>query len=188
MRRNIEERVARGCSDVLSDYIYYNGPTTFTLKEVAAQSNLFAHRAALYYTPTKNVPDEWIGSGELDVRLPLPSPDYLEVREVRGYAIPRMWVDLLQRATQRIRWTPVRPAYVIFTRYDLYALSDDHFMIGMKALRDALKASTTGRSDARLLYYFGAIHDDDGASADFTYLQVKVDEPSACGTRIQVFA
>lgn len=186
MHKEIADRMKRGCSDLLSNHIYDNGPTSFVAEEVEAQSDLFAHRAALYYTHAANIPDEWIGRGDLDVRLTVPTPDYLEFQEVRSYAIPRLWVDLLQRATHRIRWAPVRPAYVIFTRFDCNLLRDDHLAIGMKALRDALKASTTGREDGRLLYYFGAIYDDDDTSAKFVYQQVQVDSAAASGMRIQV--
>jgi len=186
MRSEIEERKKRGCSDILSDYLYHRGPTAFSPEEIRAQPHLFAHRGALFYTPTENLPHEYVGSGTLDVRLTVPTPDYLELQELRGYAIPRVWVDLLQRATQRIRWSPVHRAKVVFTRYDQYLLRDDHLAIGMKALRDALKATTTGREDARLLYYFGAIYDDDANSAHFEYVQTRVDNPRDCGTRIQV--
>lgn len=172
--------------DFLSYHIYNNGPTEFQTKDILKQKELFYHRAALYYTHSKNLPSEWIGTGLLDVKLTIPTPDYLESREIRSYAIPRFWVDLIQQATEKIRWTPLPLAYVRITRYDLIKLRDDHFIIGAKSLRDSLKFSTNGRRDSHLLYYFGAIMDDDCASADFKYYQEIVSCKSLRGIRIQV--
>ena len=172
--------------DLLSDYVYYNGPTNFTAEEVAGQPNLFDHRAALFLTPTAHIPEEHVGSGPLDVRLLIPTPDYLEAIEVRSYSIPRLWVDLIQRATGKIRWTPMRPAKVVVTRYDPVRLRDTHLVMGMKAIIDALKFRTTGRSDGQLLYYFGAIWDDDNDSIVGEWHQEQVADRSCSGTRVQV--
>lgn len=57
--------------DDLSKRLYYEGPTAFSRAELAAEPNPFAHRAALFFTPTKNIPDDWVGERPLTVRLPL---------------------------------------------------------------------------------------------------------------------
>jgi hypothetical protein len=186
MRPHLRERQQRGCSDLLSAYVYDCGPAKFTVAEVTAQRDLLAHRNALFYTPTTNLPAEWIGIGDLDVRLFLPTPDYLATRENRAYMSPRLWVDLLQRATQRIRWTPRCHPGVVFTRYGQERLRNDHLAIGAKALLDALKVSTTGRADRRSLYYFGAIYDDGPDDVDVDIVQEVVRDPRDCGTRVQV--
>ena len=185
--RRSELRVLGNMPDLLSDHVYYNGPTRFTAEEVAGQPSLFDHRAALFLTPTAHIPVEHVGNGSLDVRLPIPTPDYLEAIEIRSYSIPRMWVDLIQRATGKVRWTAIRPARVVITRYDPVRLRDDHLVMGMKAIIDALKFQTTGRGDGQLLYYFGAIWDDDNDSIKGKYLQELVPDRSASGTRIQVY-
>jgi hypothetical protein len=172
--------------DILSDHIYYNGPTAFTHEAVAMQPDLFAHRAALFYTPTENLPEEFVGSGILDITLSLPTPDYLEYQELRGYSSPQLWVDQLQRQTWKIRWTPIWAAHIIFTRFDIVRLRDDHYVMGTKALLDALKVKTTGRQDGRLLYYFGAIWNDDAASVTVEYIQESVEHPRLAKLRVQV--
>ena len=80
--------------DILSEHIYYNSPTAFTHEAVAMQPDLFVHRAVLFYTPTENLPEEFVGSGILDITLSLPTPDYLEYQELRGYSSPRLWFGL----------------------------------------------------------------------------------------------
>ncbi len=174
--------------DSLSQYVVYNGPTKFTSAQVGTQSGLFWHRAALFLTPTEDIPSEFVGDGPLSVTLPVPTPDFLEVEELRGYSTPRLWTDMLQRQTGKIRWRPMRPAKVIFTRFDAKPLRYDHYVVGAKALRDALKYRTTGRQDGRLLYYFGAIWDDDDASAEFECLQAPAGSPREASIRIEVVA
>ena len=39
------------------------GPRAFSREELAAQDCLFAHRAALFYTPTEYIPAEYVGKG-----------------------------------------------------------------------------------------------------------------------------
>ena len=172
----------------LSDHVWHNGSTCFTAERVAGQPKLFDHRAALYMTPTESLPNEVIGAGELDVRLPIPTPDYLEVREVRGYSTPRLWVDLLQRATGKIRWSFLKPARVILSRSDPERLRPAHLAIGTKPLLDALKVGTYGRSDGQYLYYFGAIWDDDPSSIDVEWQQEIVADRCLSCMRIQVIA
>ncbi|MDP1795877.1 MAG: hypothetical protein Q8K78_00265 [Planctomycetaceae bacterium] len=174
--------------DSLSDQVWYNGPMSFSKSEVALQAELFNHRAALFLTPTTAIPDELVGRGPLDVRVPIPTPDYLEFAEIRAYSIPRLWVDLLQRATGKIRWTPFRPAKLIVTRYDSVRLRDDHFIIGTKAIIDALKSHTTGRSDGQTLHYFGAISDDDPHSIVCEWRQELIESRSLSCTRLEVSA
>jgi len=170
----------------LSERVLYSGPRKFIEKEVFGQDDLLRHRAALFLTPTKNIPAIWVGKGPLDVKLPILTPDFIEFQEIRSYASPRFWVDLMQQATEQIRWVLMEKAHVRIIRYDLGKLRDDHFRIGTKALVDALKFKTSGRRDGRYLYYFGAILDDDGKSATFEYRQEIVNCKSLCGIRIQV--
>lgn len=148
-------------SDILSNYVYFHGPTIFTCQEIQEQDDLFYHRAALFYTPSINLPTEFIGSGTVDIALPIVTPDYLELGEIHAYVSPKLWVDLIQRTTGFIRWTPIESAMVIITRRDFVKLRDDHYILGTKALRDALKHKTTGRKDGQSLYYWGAVWDDD---------------------------
>lgn len=175
-------------ADLLSRKIYYNGPAIFTLNDILQQDDLFSHRCALIYTPTNNLPKDVVGVGNIDITLPIVTPDYLEVREIKCYASPRLWMDLIQRTSGFIRWTPIEKARVIITRRDFRRLRDDHYVIGAKALRDALKYKTTGRTDGLSLYYWGAIWDDDMKNADFTYIQETVTELTNVGMRIQIFS
>jgi len=172
--------------DILSDHVYYHGPTKFLCKKIQEQDDLFFHRAALLFTPSKNLPAKYIGAGAADISLPIVTPDYLEVREISAYASPKLWVDLIQRATSFIRWTPIDNAKVTITRRDFIKLRDDHYRMGAKALVDSLKYETTGRRDGRSLYYWGGIWDDDKDNASFFYQQEIVDDLSQVGMRIQI--
>jgi len=173
--------------DDLLDEIYYKGPKQFTAARIAAVKDLFAARAALVYTPTARIPAEWIGSGQVDVWLPLAVPTLQEFFDCRSRHSPRLWVDLLQRAIGKIRWLPNKPAHVRIIRFDSteYALHD----LCVKSLLDALKTTTTGRRDRRLLHYFGAINDDNGtALPQFHLTQEHVDSPARAGSRVIVEA
>jgi hypothetical protein len=169
----------------LLDELYYQGPRQFTQRRLARERDLFAVRAALVYTPTSRIPARWIGRGRLDVRIPLAIPTLQEFLDCRSRQSVRLWVDLLQRATGKIRWHPNLSARVQIVRFDsvVYAEHD----LCAKSLVDALKTFTTGRRDRRLLYYFGAIRDD--ASCDvveFRLTQEVVDSPAKAGTRVIV--
>ncbi|HEV8436513.1 MAG TPA: hypothetical protein VGT40_00295 [Methylomirabilota bacterium] len=167
----------------ISDEVEMRGPVTFTRRRLQAQEHLFAHRSALFYTPTENIPDSYVGSGDLDVTLPVVSPDYTDLWENRAYRSPRFWVDLLQRQTGKLRWCPMFPARVVLVRYDYFLIRSDHVAIGMKGVLDALKVRTTGRRDGRLLYYFGAIVDDGPGFVDVRCEQMLVEHPrDACLT------
>lgn len=169
-------------SRIIEDY----GPAEFTAEQLARAKNLFHQRSALFFTPTEAVPEEWIGRGRLTVTLPIPFPNWYEFYEVYAYKTPRLWVDLLQRATGKLRWTPLKPASVRMTRYDTIR-HPYHVMGGAKALLDALKESTTGRSDGRLLYYFGAIADDNPDDMpQYEVNQRLVDVPADAHTEITV--
>ena len=87
----------------ISEELEEKGPICFTLYRLRKQDHLFAHRSALFYTPTENIPSELVGSGSLDVLLPIASPDYTDFQEIRAYNIPRFWVDLIQRQTHKVR-------------------------------------------------------------------------------------
>jgi len=170
----------------ISDEISSNGPIIFPQSRLTKQTHLFAHRAALFYTPTENIPSKWIGSGPLDLTIPLPIPDYTELFELRAYSIPRFWVDLLQRQTHKLRWQPISQARVHFTRYDYFTIRMDHLAFGIKALLDALKFRTSGRRDGMYLYYFGAIVDDGPNFIDVSCSQEVVSHPKNAGVRIEV--
>jgi len=171
--------------DALLDEIFYKGPVRFQAARLVADENLFAMRAALFYTPTSRIPPEWIGHGSLDVWLPLAIPTIQEYMDCRSRQSVRLWVDLLQRATGKIRWRPNLPARVRVIRVDSVTYSP--FKLCGKSLLDALKASTTGRRDRRLLYYFGAIRDDNNDDLlDGEVTQEFVDSPAKAGTRVIV--
>ena len=162
------------------------GPTSFSQDDLARVEDLFLQRSALFYTPTENVPAKWVGQGPLDVRLPIPSPSYYEYREIYGYRSPRIWVDLLQRATGKLRWQPNSLSRVEFVRYDV-AIHPYHVQGGIKGVLDALKVATTGRSDGRLLYYFGAILDDGPrVLSGYSFEQRIVPSPAEAGLSIRV--
>ena len=81
-------------------------PISFSVGQVRRSPDLFRERAALFYTPTENLPPQWMGEGELDVTLPVVCPTFFECSEIRWYQTLRFWVDLLQRATGKLRWHP----------------------------------------------------------------------------------
>ena len=173
--------------DDLLDELYYEGPKRFSAARIAAEEDLFAVRAALVYTPTSRIPPCWIGSGPLDIWLPLAIPTIQEFLDCRSRQSVRLWVDLLQRGTGKLRWRPNLPARVEIVRFDSVEYSEHNLCV--KSLLDALKASTTGRRDRRLLYYFGAIRDDNNSDlATFSLKQVLVDSPAKAGTRVLVNA
>ena len=135
-------------------------------------------REALYFTPTANLPQDMVGKGKLEVNLPIPFPTIFEWEANLAYRVPRLWVDLIQRATGKLRWTPMVPAKVTLIRYDSCALSTQN-VDGAKALVDALKFQTTGRRDRRMLYYFGAIRDDNPDDLKTLRIEQKlISEPS----------
>ena len=110
----------------ISDELGQKGPVSFTRRRLQKQEHLFAHRTALFYTPTKNIPADYVGSGPLDVTLPIATPDYTDTMEIRAYMSPRFWVDLIQRQTGKLRWRPILPARFIFARYDCFLIRQDH--------------------------------------------------------------
>ena len=175
-----------GTIDNLSEYIYYYGPTVFSRRQIMKQENLFAHRSALFFTPSENIPSAYIGNGNIEIVLPVVTPDLMDFSTIRAYASPKLWVDLLQQATRFIRWTPIEKARVVIIRRDVVELRDDHYLGGAKALRDALKFKTTGRKDRFLLYYWGAIRDDDSNNSNFIYEQEKVDNIQKIGMIIKI--
>ena len=171
----------------LTRAIEYEGPQVFSAGEICAEADLFAERCALFYTPTENLPSEWVGEGSLDVLLPIATPSFSELLELYWRETPRFWVDLLQRATGKLRWRPVSSSVrLTILRYDSIMLPR-HGISGAKALVDSLKVRTTGRIDGRLLYYFGAIVDDGPRYiADWNFEQERVAHPSDAKTRVIV--
>jgi hypothetical protein len=137
----------------------FEGPIrAFTKSALAKVPDIFAVRAALIYTPTDRLPARWVGTGTMRARLPLVPPNHIDFRHVSSHRSPRLWVDLLQRSTRKIRWTPMNPAHVAIRVHFAERQGLNDFTI--KAVLDSLKRRTTGRHDGRLLYYFGAIEDD----------------------------
>ncbi len=170
----------------LSNEIYYEGPTVFTSGRLAKETDLLCYREALYFTPTANLPQDMVGKGKLEVNLPIPFPTLFEWESNLACRVPRLWVDLIQRATGKLRWTPMVPAKVTLIRFDSCVLSTLN-VNGAKALIDALKLQTTGRRDRRMLYYFGAIRDDN--PDDLKTLKIEqrlISEPSKAYTQIVV--
>jgi len=156
-----------------------SGPHAFTMAALAKAEDLFRDRSALYFTPTEGVPRRWVGDGPLSVRLPIATPFYDETFEMRCYMSPRLWVDLLQRATGKIRWRPMNPARILFRRFDVKTYREDIVISGVKALVDALKVRTSGRRDGYYIQYFGAIVDDSQEYlSSLTLEQHVVDSPA----------
>ncbi|GEM_PF-1550555 len=172
--------------NTISEEICYGGPRKFSKSVLLNQECLFAHRAALFYTPTENIPNKYVGVGRIDIQLPLVTPDYTEVKELKSYMTPRFWVDLIQRQTFKLRWKPFEKALVKFTKYDYFQIRNDHFIIGAKALLDALKIRTAGRRDGRTLYYFGAIIDDSQKYVRVDWHQKFTNHPKDASIRVQV--
>lgn len=156
----------------LLDDIYAKGPKSFRKSQLAKMTAdaLFRARSALIYTATDQLPPEVVGSGELSVTLPLAFPTTFEFMENRTCWNPRMWLDLIQRQTGKIRWTPIESPVVEIVRYDPDVFAPQNLKPGDKGLLDAVKFKTTGRRDARNLYYFGAILDD--SPSELAELQV----------------
>lgn len=160
----------------------------FTRRGLQKQEHLFAHRSAIFYTPTENIPESYVGCGDLDITLPVVTPDYTDLWENRAYRSPRFWVDVLQRQTGKLRWRPMSPARIVLVRYDYFTIRSDHVAIGMKGLVDALKVRTTGRRDRMYLYYFGAIVDDGPGFVEVTCEQMLVEHPRDARLRVRVSA
>ena len=96
----------------------YDGiPKIYTPSDLAGNDDLFRARTGLFFTPTANIPAEWVGEGRMDVVLPLASPTAYEWVSNPAFRVPRLWVDLLQKATGKIRWTPISPAKITIVRY-----------------------------------------------------------------------
>lgn len=151
---------------------------------LASVPDLFHHRAALFFTPTENLPEKHIGSGALDITIPWPVPNRTTFMNNRAYQMPRFWVDAIQMVTGKIRWRPNFPASISLHVYDDMSVND--MAVGIKPLIDAFKVSTHGRRDAKLLHYFGAILDDSPNHIDFSAI-VDLTDPSRSGkTRIAI--
>ncbi len=173
--------------DSILEGLYYEGPRLYTRCELAGKGDLFRERTGLFFTPTGNIPAEWVGENRLDVVLPLASPTRYEWESNPAFRVPRLWVDLLQRATGRLRWTPISPAKVTIVRYDTSTYDIWAVHAGAKALVDALIEKAAGRRDGRILHYFGAIRDDN--SRDLThqhFCQEKVEKHTEARTRVIV--
>ena len=162
-------------------------PTTYTLEELSDHSEIFRDRTSLFFTPTEHIPPQWVGEGRLDVVLPLASPTVYEYGTNPALRVPRLWVDLLQRATGKLRWTPMSPAKITIVRYDTSEYDIFAVMVGAKALIDALIVKASGRGDGRLLHYFGAIQDDNmRVYTHGGYYQVIVGTHAEARTRVVV--
>ena len=173
-------------SYTLSEIIEDNGPTSFKHKLLAKHPDLFMERSALFFTPTANLPSAFVGLGNLDVFLPVCSPDFYDCFFIRSYMSPRLWVDLIQRHTGVLRWATSAHSTVTITRFDQTLIRQDHFIAGTKALLDALKVQTNGRRDGRPLFYFGAIFDDAEQFVSITWEQKLASTPKKTGMRITV--
>jgi hypothetical protein len=119
------------------------------------------------------------------VTLPVVCPTFFECMEIRWYQTPRFWVDLLQRATGKLRWKPMNPVEVRIIRYDSVDVGYGEGISGAKSLLDGLKEKTYGRWDGHPLYYFGAIVDDDHEHLlKYEFQEESVSEPSDAKCRI----
>jgi hypothetical protein len=175
-----------GNQRLLTELFERSKPGPFTKKRISEEPNLFAERAALFYTPSNRLPSDQLGDGSIEVLLPVAIPTIQEVFDNRYGHSPRFWVDLLQRATNKVRWIPIRPAKVIITRYDVVSYGE--WNLCTKQLVDALKESTTGRKDNVKLYYFGAIFDDNtNDMPEYNVLEELILHPGQSCTRVQVY-
>ncbi|MFH1361437.1 MAG: hypothetical protein ABIH69_02135 [bacterium] len=156
------------------------------IEESLGNTDVFARRSFLFFTPTTSIPDFYVGEGPLDVKLPIPTPDYTEIIESGFPESPKFWVNLIQRQTCKIRWKPIKNPKIIYTRFDYHKITRCDFAIGTKAVTDALKISSFGRRDGKLLYYFGAIFDDGPGDIELEWEQVIVGSPVEAGIRIEV--
>ena len=173
-------------SSILSDW-YDTTPRIFTSEDLARAANLFRDRTALYFTPTADIPSEWVGNGRLDVVLPLAAPTAYDYGTNLAYRVPKLWVDMLQRATGKLRWLPISHPKVTIVRYDTNYF--DHFAVvaGAKAVMDAVIVKAAGLRDGHILHYFGAIQDDNiNELSCAAYYQVIVDSHTEAKTRIVV--
>ena len=73
-----------GRMDEILDELYLGIPKTYTSSDLEGYGDLFGIRTGLFFTPTDNIPSEWVGEGRLDVVLPLASPTAYEWSEVVG--------------------------------------------------------------------------------------------------------
>jgi hypothetical protein len=93
-------------------------------------------------------------------------------------------VDQIQRATGKIRWRPFRTPYIEFTTYDTYPHSPTFIL---KAILDALKIKSMGRSDGKAIHYFGPLVDDDCKSyRGYDVTEKRVTNASDIGCRIVI--
>jgi len=83
----MSDRSVSWCGTI-SEELNERGPVSFTAGQLGEQKHLFAHRCALFYTPTGNIPVQYVGSSPLDIVLPLASPCYTDSQEVRGVYEP----------------------------------------------------------------------------------------------------
>lgn len=125
------------------------GPRSFSKNLLRKTNNLFEQRSSLFLTPTSNIPEEFIGSGILDIDISLSLPNYMDVMEIKAYRSTRLWVDIIQRATNKIRWQPINPAKVTIFSYNNHYIRASDAGICSKALIDALKESSSGRKDGK---------------------------------------
>ncbi|MHB0970562.1 MAG: hypothetical protein ACYC7A_21400 [Thermoanaerobaculia bacterium] len=166
-----------------------NGPQPFKRRRLQSAENLFRDRGALIFTPTDQLPSEWVGDGELFIRLPIVTPTYDESFEIKSYMSPRLWLDLIQRQTWKLRWRPLNSANVAFHRFDVERVREDIAISGVKALLDALKVRTSGRRDRRWIHYFGAIQDDaPGFISELSMEQSIVKHPAEAHITLRVFS
>ena len=166
---------------------YDTGPKIHTRVDLAGNGNLCRETTGLFFTPTANIPAKWIGEGRLDVVLPLASTTAYEWESNPAFGVPRVWVELLQRATGKLRWTPISPAKVTIVRYDTRSFDLLTTAEGAKALVDALMVKSAARSDGSSLHYFGAIQDNNWEELTHVrYHQVLAGRHDEARTRIIV--
>ncbi len=172
------------CGTISEEII--NAPVSFSKERLKSQPNLFAHRAALFYTPTDHLPAEYIGKGPIDICLPIPTIDFTESHELKANLCPRFWVDLIQRQLFKLRWEPFIKSSVIITRCDIYKIRTDHLAGSIKSLLDALKFKSYGGKNGKPLYYFGAIIDDSMQDIELKINQELVSHPSQAKVCIEI--
>jgi len=165
--------------DRIEDRLEEEGPVVFTRRELEACPGLFNERSALYHTPTSALPEAWVGSGCFDLRLPLVPPSLLELDQQPAYRSERLWVDLLQRATWKIRWTPLAGARIRLTCCDVVRPPDALYG-GVQCLLAALRGG-----EAPGPHYFGAIADEPDR-IECELVQEHVSHPAKAHSRLEL--
>ncbi|MDQ3059249.1 MAG: hypothetical protein M3R45_06935 [Pseudomonadota bacterium] len=123
------------------------------------EQDLMWFRSSLFYTKSAALPSSLIGEGELNAWIPFQLRSPWSSDGCEFLRSPRLWVDLLQVATGKLRWKPLGVSVLFLTIHDTYRWPLQITNYEIKGLIDALKViGNPGRTAA--VHYFGALEDD----------------------------